>query len=190
MVTRSIAFVIIALSCLTAAGADLQFTPKESAYELEGIKFKQLVFSDGTNKAITYAAPPGWEYSGSTTKLTLHPSKKPQAQGIFSKVNLNQPAVFDAVTTKKLTEEALTSVPQGSTNVAVISQEKNPLFINRKETFLVTISYRFYGERYERSMMFLNRGNEQIRFQLVSRASDFKDLQRAFLGSHCSWQNL
>ncbi len=62
--------------------------------------------------------------------------------------------------------------------------------IGGKETFLVLVSYVSYGTQYERSMMFMNRGNEQIIFQFVSRASDFKDLQRAFLASQFTWQNL
>jgi hypothetical protein len=43
---------------------------------------------------------------------------------------------------------------------------------------------------YSRSTLFLNRGNEQIRFQLVFHQADFKELQKAFLGSQYSWQNL
>ena len=78
----------------------------------------------------------------------------------------------------------------GSTNVTLVSQEMNPVKIGGKETFLVIVSYIFYGEQYERSMMFMNRGSEQIRFQLASRAADFKDLQRAFLASHFTWYNL
>jgi hypothetical protein len=190
MVARSLVLVCVVLVCAASAGADLQFTPKIIDYELDGMKFRKLAFSDGRNKEITYAPPAGWDYSGSSARFTLHPAKKAQAQGTISKITLNQPAVFDEETTKKLTEEVLTSVPEGSTNGAVISQEKNPLIIDGKETFIVTVSYTFYGENYERSMLFLNRGYEQIRFQLVSRAADFKDLQRAFLGSHCSWQNL
>ena len=190
MGTRSLILTFVALACAASARADLQFVPKVVDYELEGMKFKQLAFSDGTSKQITYAPPAGWEYSGNATKFTLYPSKQPQAQGTIFKVSLSQPAVFGEETIKKLTEEALASVPQGSTNVTVVSQEKNPLFIGGKETFLVTISYNLNRGDYERSTMFLNRGNEQIRFQFLSPAADFKDLQRAFLGSQCTWQNL
>ena len=98
--------------------------------------------------------------------------------------------MFDEKSRKKLTEEALGGVPSGSTNVTLVSQEMNPVKIGGKETFLVIVSYVFYGEQYARSMMFLNRGSEQIRFQLASRAADFEDLQRAFLASHFSWNNL
>jgi hypothetical protein len=190
MVTRSLILACAALVCAVCARADLQFTPKVVDYELDGMKFKQLAFSDGSNKEITYAPPTGWDYSGSATKLTLHPRKKLQAEGTISGVSLSQPATFDEATITKLTVEMLASAPPGSTDVKIVSQEKNPLFIDRKETFIVTISYACYGEKYQRSMMFLNRGNEQVRFQFVSRAADFEDLQRAFLGSQFTWQNL
>ena len=90
----------------------------------------------------------------------------------------------------QLVKQALAEVPEDSTDLTLVSQEKNPIKIGRKETFLVVISYMFYGERFERSSMFMNRDSEQIRFQFVSRAAAFNDLQRAFLGSQCTWYNL
>jgi hypothetical protein len=89
-----------------------------------------------------------------------------------------------------LAAEVIASVPAGSTNVAVVAQEKNPFLIGQKETFLVVISYNFYGQNYQRSTMFLNRGNEQLRFQFVSLAADFKSLQMAFQASQVTWRNL
>lgn len=187
---RSIALTTALLLSIASTQAELQFTPRLSEYELDGVKLKQLAFADGDGKVITYTPPKGWQYSGSAAKFTLHPPNKRQAEGSISKVSLSQPAIFNEETMKKLTEEALAIAPKGSTNITLLSQEKNLLLIERKETFLVTISYTFYGENYQRSIMFLNRGNEQIRFQFVSRAEDFKDLQSAFLASQFSWQNL
>ena len=183
---------LLLLGALFAASAraDLQLTPKVSESWVDGAKIKFLAFSDGSGKDITYGPPTGWEYSGSTTRFTLRPPGKPQAEGTIARINLSQPAVFDDETMKKLTAEVLASVPGGSTNVTLVSQEKNPLLIARKETFLVIVSYTFYGENYQRSMMFLNRGNEQVRFQFVSRAVDFKPLQAAFQRSHFTWRNL
>ena len=74
---------------------------------------------------------------------------------------------------KKLVQEVTASVPPGGTNIQLVSQEKNPLMIERKETFLVTLSYNFYGGAYSRSILFLNRGTEQIQFQLT-QASRFQ----------------
>ena len=189
MVTRSIVFAL-SLLLIASARCDLQFAPKESSYDLEGIQFHQLSFSDGSGKEITYQHPFGWNYSGSSAKLTLHPPNKGQAEGTITKVALPKPGVFDDESVKELVKQVLASVPNGSTDVNMVSQENNPVKIGGKETFLVIISYVFYGERYERSMMFMNRGAEQIRFQFVSRAVDFQDLQRAFLASQFTWQNL
>jgi len=122
--------------------------------------------------------------------LILRPPSKSQAEAKITKVALLQSASFDEETIKKLVQEVMDSVPNGSTEIQVVSQEKNPLMIERKETFLIVLSYNFYGGAYSRSILFLNRGNEQIRFQLTSRQADFKELQKAFLGSQYSWQNL
>jgi len=174
---------------IAPARAELDLTPKLSEYELDGVKFKQLAFSDGS-KIVTYAPPRGWDYSGSATQLTLRPPGKSQAEATIRKVVLAQPANFDDGTVKKLVEEAIASVPPGSTDIQLVSQEKNPLRIERKETFCVTLSYNLYGAAYNRSILFLNRGMEQIQFQLSCRRADFRELQATFLDSQHSWQNL
>lgn len=189
MVHSPIRLLLAVLLLGSIARAEIQLTPQDSEYEVDGRKFKQLAFFDGTTK-ITYAPPRGWNYSGSATKLVLHPPNKPQAEATISKIPLPVPVSFDEQTIKKLADEALASVPSDSTNVALISQEKNPLMIERKETFLVTLKYNSYGQNYCRSILFLNRDKEQIRFQLACREADFKELQKAFLGSQYSWQNL
>ena len=173
---------------INSVHAQLDLTPKPSQYELDGVTFKQLAFSDGT-RTVTYTPPRGWEYSGNAAQLTLQPTGKDQAEAKISKVTLSQPASFDEGTVKKLVQEVMGSIPNG-TNIQLVSQEKNPLMIERKETFLVILSYNLYGGAYNRSILFLNRGKEQIRFQLTSRQTDFKELQKAFLGSQYSWQNL
>jgi hypothetical protein len=174
---------------ITSVRAELDLTPKPSQYEVDGVTFKQLAFSDGS-KTVTYTPPRGWDYSGSATQLILQPPNKGQAEGKITKVTLSQPASFDEATVKKLVQEMTTSVPDGSTDVQLVSQEKNPLMIERKETFLVILNYNLSGSLYSRSILFLNRGKEQMRFQLTSKQADFKELQKAFLGSQYSWQNL
>jgi hypothetical protein len=187
---RSLTLVLGGTFFIVSARAELQLTPKISPYEADGVKIELLAFSDGSGKAITYSPPRGWEYSGSPTKFTLRPPGKPQAEGAIVRISLSQPAVFDDQTMKTLVAEMLVSVPGGSTNVTLVAQEKNALLISQKETFLVVISYDFYGQSYQRSTMFLNRGNEQVRFQFVSRTADFKNLQMAFQASQLTWRNL
>lgn len=190
MVTRPLIITVFSVLLALDARADIAFTPTESEYRVEGMTLKQLAFSDDGGKTITYQQPPGWKYSGNTNSLTLQPPNTVDAEGTITKTMLPQPGIFDEETMKKLTEEALASVPKPSSNVTLVSQENSPVRIGGKDTFLVIVSYTFNKENYERSTMFLNRGNEQVRFQFVSRAAEFNELQRAFLGSQFTWQNL
>ena len=173
---------------INSAHAELDLTPKPSQYELDGVTFKQLAFSDGS-KTVTYTPPRGWDYSGNAAQLTLQPPGKDQAEAKISKVTLSQPGNLDEEMVKKFVQEVMGSIPNG-TNIQLVSQQKNPLMIERKETLLVILSYNLYGGAYNRSVLFLNGGKEQIRFQLTSRQADFKELQKSFLGSQYSWQNL
>ncbi len=179
---------VLALA-ITSARAELQLAPSVSEYELDGVKFKQLSFHDA-GKNVTYQPPKGWDYSGSANQLTLRPSGKAQAVATISKIGLNEPGSFDEETLKKLVAEAMSSPPKDSSGVKVISQAKNPLLIDGKETFEVVLSYNLLGQTFDRSVLFMNRGQDQLRFQLVAREADFKDLQKTFQSSLYSWQNL
>lgn len=182
----------VGLACFLVAGsanADLKLVPQSATYELDGVRFSQVAFQDG-DKRVTYSPPSGWECSGGDTKLTLRPKDKPQAEGTIARIPLSEPAAFNESTEKALIDEALASVPPGSTNVQLLSKQDSPVSIGGRDTFLITMSYTFYGENYGRSLMFMNRDAEQFRFQLICRLIDFKELQQAFFQSHFSWQNL
>lgn len=186
---RSLTLVSFGALIAISAEAQLQLAPRVDEYELDGIKLRRLAFTDGSRK-VTYQAPRGWDYFGSSTQLVLHPPNKTQAEATITRIPLPAPAKFDDESLKKLVAQATAAFPQGSEKITVISQEKNPLMINRKETFLVVFGYTLLGQAYNRSILFLNREKEQIRFQLVCREADFKELHKAFLGSQYSWQDL
>jgi hypothetical protein len=171
------------------ARSELILTPTVDEFELDGAKLKQLAFADGAQK-VTYQSPYGWDYSGSATQLTLHPPNKPQAEATIARVSRSDQPQFDDETLKKLVAEAITLVPKGSSNVTVESQEKAPLRIGTRETFLLVLSYSLLGNNYDRAILFINRGGEQIRCQLTCRSIDFKELQKAFLSSQYTWRNL
>lgn len=171
------------------AKGQLVLTPTTDEFVLDGAKLKQLAFSDG-GKKVTYQSPRGWDYSGTAAQLTLYPPNKPQAEATITRVPQLNPSQFDDETLKKLVAEAIALAPKGSTNVVVASQEEAPLRIWSRETFLLVLSYSLLGGNYNRSILFINRDAEQIRCQLTCRSADFKDLQKAFLGSQYSWRNL
>ncbi len=187
---RSIRLLLLgaAVAFAVSAQADLKLVPTLEESIGDGSKFKQLSFFDGDKKVI-YQPPAGWNYSGSETQLTLSPPKT-QSRALVVRTSLASPGLFDDKSLEELVRAAVALVPEGSESTTVISQERNPLMIDGKETFLIKLSYTFYGQKYVRSILFLNRGNEQIRFQLTCREADFSELQAAFLRSHYTWQNL
>lgn len=186
---RSLTLILSGALFIASARAELQLAPKVVEYKADGATLKHLEFSDA-GKTVTYESPRGWECAGSSSQLTLRPPNKAQVEATITRVSLSQPGSFDEESLKKLVSDAVMLVPKGSENVTIISQEKNPLLIHGKETFLITLSYTFFGQEYRRSILFLNRGNEQIRSQLTCRAADFDELHRTFFHSQFTWQNL
>ncbi len=180
---------LILLLAVTSAQAELQLTPTISEYQLDGVKFKLLAFPDGGRHA-TYQPPTGWEYFGSANKLTLHPLGKTQAEATITRVGSAQPVTLNDESCRRLAEESLATIPKGSSGATVISQEKNPLKISGNDTFQVVLRYNLLGQIFQRSILFLNREHDQMRFQLVARDNDFRGLQQSFQSSLCSWANL
>ncbi|HJT46154.1 MAG TPA: hypothetical protein VJ721_07775 [Chthoniobacterales bacterium] len=168
---------------------DLDLTPRLQEYDLEGVKLHQLAFTDGQT-LITYAPPKNWEYFGGGNRLVLRPRSEAGAEAEISVTGIRHQADFDESEVKQLTADVVASLPHEATNITIVSQQLNPLLIGRKKTFLVIVSYDYYSQSYERSVMFLDRNSEQIKFQLTCYRSAFQKLQRAFEGSHYSWQNL
>ncbi len=156
---------------------------------LEGIVFKQVVFhQDG--HAITYEPPRGWTYTGDAAGLKLSPPNVSQAQAAIEQSPLPAPQVFDEATRKQLQEKVLGALPNGSEKIAFVSEEINPIRIKQHDTYVVTVSYDYYGEAYETSVLFANLDDTQLRFRTVARKADFEEVRRAFRASLFSldWQ--
>ena len=186
---HSIKTLLPALLLAGIARADVHFNFQTSEYDLDGIKMHQLVFADGI-KQITYTPPRGWQYFGDPDRLRLTPPVGQPGDGQVTRAKLPAPQLFDEATMKRLTDEVVAGLPGSATRATVVSQEKNPLQIERKETFLVIVNFELYGMPQTRSVMFLNRDTEQIRFQFTSPQPSFAKLQKQFLASQFTWQNL
>lgn len=188
MAKRSIAlFPLLIAATLPRLWASIDFTPGHGERVLEGIKFTELYFHENGRK-ISYEQPRGWSYTGDSSRIRFIPPNVQQAFGEMAQAPLSAPQNFDEPTIKALQERALQAVPADSQDVTLVSAEKNPLMINQHETFEVTVAYQLYGERYHRSMLFMNLSDTQLTFALVARKSDFDKLHSAFRGSLCSLQ--
>jgi hypothetical protein len=184
---RSLFFLLLLLA--NSARAELHFNLRVQETELDGIKLRQLAFSDG-GKLVTYGPPRGWQYFGEDDRLRLLPPAGQPGEALIIRTKLPQPQAFDEPTMKRLTAEVVASIPTSAKRVMIISQQKNPLLIERKETYLVIVNFESYGILQARSVLFLNRGGEQLQFQLTCPLTNFPELQKQFFGSQFSWQNL
>src|SRR5438105_3806532 len=118
----------ILLAANTLARADINFTPKTSTRELNGIHFPQLEFRDG-DKTVTCECPLGWACSGgSASQITFYPPNATQADGSIAETPAIKP--FDLSSPeglKQLRAIALSAVPKNAEKVEVIGEEPNPL---------------------------------------------------------------
>ena len=122
--------------------------------------------------------------------MKLNPPNVSQAQATMEQSPLAAPQILDEPTLKQLQQTALASVPGGAQKVALVSEERSPLRINQQETYEVTVSYQFFGQDYELSVLFANLADTQLRFRTVARKADFEKVHREFRASlfTLSWQ--
>ncbi len=173
---------LFSVALVSAAQAGIDFTPIRGQRVLEGIVFPQLVFQQNGH-AITYEPPRGWSVTGDGATLKLTPPDVSQAQAVMEQSPLPAPQFFDPALTQRLQQMVLGSLPGGAANVALVSEEKNPLQIGQHETYAVTVSYNFYGQDFLMSVLFANLPDTQLRFRTVARKADFEKVHRAFRAS-------
>jgi hypothetical protein len=174
-------FFLYALA-VAGATAGIDFTPTPGERTLEGVVFKQLIFHQGGHK-ISYEPPRGWTYAGDAAQLKLSPPNLSQAQATMEQSPLATPQVLDDAVARRLQQSALAAAPSGAQKIALVSEERNPLRIDRQETYEAVISYNFFGQDYELSVLYANLPDTQLRFRTVARKGDFEKVHRAFRAS-------
>lgn len=170
--------------------AELNLSPREEKFELDGTKLTHLVFENGTTSRTTYQPPKQWSYSGSDNKLQLQPPEKGQADIAIAKVPRQDAIPFEETNREKLKLKAIASLPEDSSNVKVESEEPNPVQISGHNTYLLQLSYTRFGEKFKRYFLLVDLANGQLLCQLTSRERDYDRLVNAFQRSLCSWQHL
>src|SRR5687768_9703561 len=87
-----------------AASAQIDLTPKESFYEVEGGRYPNVAFRNGSEK-VSYTPPGRWALSGGGAKLTLTPPDKAQAGATIEVVPTRLPLPpADQANVKKYSE--------------------------------------------------------------------------------------
>jgi hypothetical protein len=178
---------LLAFAC-NVARADIDLTPIASVRDLEGCKFPQLEFRDGSSK-ITYEVPKGWRYmSRDRHTLVLNPTDKAVVSARIQFMPNPAPLVLDERQLQRLKETAPSLVPPDSKLIGEPNVTANPLEINGRPTCEIDVLFVLHSERLHLSVLFVDLGESHLRFTLVTRASDFPDLHKAFQQSWYSWQ--
>jgi len=170
--------------------ADLNLSPHEESFELDGIKLTHLVFDNGTTTKATYQLPPSWSCSGSNDQLTIQPADKAQADIAITKIDSPNAISFEEANRERLKQRAVASLPGDVSQIQVESEEANPLQISGRDTYLVQLSYTRFGERFKRYFLVVNLTSGQLLCQLTSRERDYDNVVKAFQQSLYSWQHL
>jgi hypothetical protein len=181
-----LAAVFIAPACL----ASLDLSPQVETFELDGVTISQLAFDNAGKAKATYQPPQAWKCSGGGNLLELQPSGLAQANARISKLPPSASSSFDVEACRRLTQKVVTSLPEGSEQIKLVSEEMNPLQIDGKQTYLVELTYVYYGERFACYSLFLNRAPEMLMFRLSCRESNYQALRADFHRSLYTWQHL
>jgi hypothetical protein len=110
-----------------------------------------------------------------------------RADALIQTISLAAPQALDEKAMAFLKEQFLNSLPPGSQMIKLLKEEQNPVVLENKVSYAVTISYQALGETFMRSTLFTNIADNQLRFTITARKDDFERLQEAFRASIFSW---
>lgn len=178
------------LAARPAAEAELNLSPRLDPYDQEGIKMSQLAFETGATLKATYQPPADWKYAGNKDSLDLLPGNAEQAKATVTKWPPSPEISLEAEGRKALTDRLAALIPEGSEQVKVQSEALNPLQVDGKQTYLVELSYIYYGTKFACYSLLLDRKPEPLCFRLICREADYEKLKEAFQRSLYTWQNL
>ena len=184
MPTRStIALFSLLLAAASNGGVDL--TPTAGEYVANGMKFQQLTLKD-EKRRIEYEPPRGWSFDGSANQLHLKPQKN-FAEASITAAPLTKAQPLDDTAATILGEQVMAALPVGSQFAKIEEGVTNPVLLGGNPSYEVTVSYQSVGEKFCRSVLFVNLPDTQLTFRLTARKEDFQALHREFKTSLFSW---
>jgi hypothetical protein len=167
------------------AGNAVKFSASLQEFNGEGVIYRRLVFNDN-DRTVFYVPPNQWkaDLAGNQLRLSV-PGKKAEAQ--IESSALAKPAPLDEKAVDGLADQVVRTLPDGSTNAAIRKQELNALPFNGNPTVEVVVSYNYFGQPFQRAVVFVNTATNQIVFKFTAAKPDFDALYRPFRSSIGTW---
>jgi hypothetical protein len=175
------------LASTASAIAEIDLTPTLATRELDGIKLTQLHFRDDS-RIVSYEPPTGWTYAGTSKTLRLRSAAQTDGEAFIEVCSSTLGRDSKGKEMDHLKEIAPALVPADAANINIISTERDPLQIDGHSTFVVTIEYSLFGQKFTTSVLFLPLEDCDVRFRVQSHSANFKQLSQEFQRSLYSWQ--
>ena len=171
---------LILLVATSAARAGLDLLPTTVTESSEGGSTTHLAFhDDGTQ--ITYYPPRGWTCAGSRDLASFSIPGYPTARAFISSApKLRVPALDDKAEKLLMKNPGLLGLPKGATGIAITALTLNPLIIDSHPTLEIQMTYSFFGEKCERSLLLCDRKGAEVSFVFDCPAPDFPKLAPLF----------
>jgi hypothetical protein len=139
---------------------------------------------------VSYQPPRDWKCTGQKNQLNVQPDKLSQASARVIKLPESEVITLDEGGKAELKRKALQSLPDGSQDAEVKSEQVDPMQIDRLHTYLIELKYVFFGEKFACYSLTVDRKPHALNFRLTCREKDYDQLRRAFEASLYTWQNL
>jgi hypothetical protein len=185
-ITKSLILSVVLAACAATGVAGVNFIPIPRSTVSDGLTTNYVVFkNDG--KEICYTPPKDWSYNGSPDGFSLRSNGINPAVVTMESIPLEKPVVFDEAQIKRLTEEVLASIPNGSGKATALSPARRPVNICGKDNVEIIITYSVYGRPMKMSVFFVNHTEELLRFKLISDKANFAGAHEQFSDSLATW---
>jgi hypothetical protein len=175
---------VFAMTLMMGAVADgeVDLTPVESTYELDGVTMPIVLFRDGRQE-IRYDPPRDWRLSGSGPRLTLVSNTVANADGYVEVKSLAAALPFDEANIKKYIESARLMLPREARSIEMLGTRLNPLKICGHDTLAVELQYEMLGASYRTQLLYLNREQQQWVFRITAPSKAFEQAFEPFRAS-------
>ena len=186
-ISRHLAIALLLTGAVEAAPEMIDFTAAPREYVAEGITYRQAIFKQGS-KSVSIELPPNWTFRSSATRLQLLP---PQTTSVEGSIDVEAAAAvrpFDEAATNAIVQQALSTVPPGSHDAAVVEQTSNPVSAIGQESFGVTISYQALGQTFYRDTVVVNLPEQRLVMRLTAPKAQFEALNAGFRRALMSWR--
>ncbi|MEY2480287.1 MAG: hypothetical protein QOI04_1214 [Verrucomicrobiota bacterium] len=179
---------LLLLGATVTAHAVIDLTPIPFEYKGEGATFTQLAFKDGPRR-LTYELPHGWSYRRAGDRIQLSPPKSNWTEAFLQVVPLDTAQTFDEPTVKALKQLFLSELPSGSQSITIVNEEQNPVLLNGRPSYEVTVSYKAAGQTFLASALCMSVPGSQLIFRLSCPKPEFDAVHRTFRVSvlSCQW---